>query len=450
MASQDLTQGNIPSQLVRMTIPMFLGISSMIVAGMIETVYIGILGADQLAAYSFTFPLIMALSSVSMGIGTGAASVIARAQGQGDRRRVQVLTTHAMLLTLVLVVLLVMLGEWGQHRLFAAMGAEGRIQDLISSYMRIWILGLALFTLPMVTNTVLRAVGNAKVPGYVMTTTSGLQVILSPIVIFGLLGMPALGFIGSAWASIATGLVRTFGMLWVLVRQERLIIVGKGSLDGLGESARTILYIGFPSMLNSLIGPVSMATTIWLLSQHGAQVVAAFGITSRFEMLVTMVLMSLSGSIGPFVGQNWGARKIDRIYSALSTAYRFCIVWGLACFALLGPFGDNLVALVNDEPALVEAAGWYLLLVPVSFGLLGIGMISGSTFVALGHPVPTTVLALLRMVVIYIPVAFLLNHFFGYIGIFCATLIANLVMGCMAFLWSRRLLRQEIARIDMI
>ena len=130
-ATQDLTQGPVRGHLVRMTIPMFLGISSMIVASMVETIYIGVLGADELAAFSFTFPLIMGLSSLSMGIGSGAASIIARAQGRGDRLRVKQLTTHALILTTVLVFALVVLGYAFKGNLFALMGADERIRILI-------------------------------------------------------------------------------------------------------------------------------------------------------------------------------------------------------------------------------------------------------------------------------------------------------------------------------
>jgi len=384
-----------------------------------------------------------------MGIGTGAASVIARAQGAGDRDRVRRLATHAMWLTLLLVVILVGVGYRYQVALFALMGAEPRILGLVESYMTIWIFGLALFTLPMVGSTVLRAVGNARLPGYVMTTTSGIQVVVSPLLIFGLLGMPEMGLVGSAWASIFTGAIRTIGMLWILIRHERLLMFGLSSLNGLLASTRTILYIGFPSMLNSLIGPVSMGVIIWLLAEHGPHVVAGFGITSRFEMLVNMVLMSLSSSVGPFVGQNWGARKVDRVYGGLAASYKFSLAWGAACFVLLAPFGDDLVALVNAEPALVESAGWYLLLVPISYGVLGIGMMSGSLFVALGHPMPTTVLALLRMLVFYIPFAMLFNMFWGYVGIFIATTASNFIMGLVAMWWSRSMLDKEVERYGL-
>lgn len=106
MATHDLTQGDVGSQLTRMTIPYFLGVSSMILASMIETIYIGVLGAKELAAYSFMFPVIMALTSVSMGVGIGASSVIARAEGQGQRERVRRYVTHTGILTVLITVAL--------------------------------------------------------------------------------------------------------------------------------------------------------------------------------------------------------------------------------------------------------------------------------------------------------------------------------------------------------
>jgi putative MATE family efflux protein len=448
--SQDLTQGSIGAHLTRMTIPMFLGVSSMIVASMVDTIYIGIIGAAELAAYSFTFPLIMGLSGVSMGVGTGAASLIARAQGEGDKIRVRRFATHSLLLTMVFVLTLMGLALIFLEDIFSLIGAQPDILPLVIEYMSIWIVGLPLFSMPMVASTVLRSVGNAKLPGLVMILTSVVQVVLAPLLIFGLLGFLELGFVGSAWASIVSGLIRTIAMFAILIFSERLLQFGKGMLKGFVASTRSVLYIGFPSILNSLIGPVSMAIVIRLLSSHGPEVVAGFGITSRFEMLVMMVLMSLSSSVGPFVGQNWGARKIDRVYKGLNAAYKFCLIWGVVSFVVLAPFGDNLVALVNDDPRLVESAGWYLLLVPFSFGLLGIGMMSGALFVALGRPVPTTVLALFRMIVVYLPLAILFDHYWGYIGVFVATTLANLIVGCVAFFWSRRILVREIRKLNKV
>ncbi len=443
-SSQDLTHGSVSGHLTRMTIPMFLGISSMIVAMMIDTVYIGILGAAELAAISFTFPFIMALSSVSMGIGTGAASLIARAQGAGDRQLARRYTTHSLILATTMLVLIMSLAYVYLEPLFTIMGVQPELLPMVVEFMTVFILGLPFFSLPMVTSTVLRAVGNAKIPGYVMTSTSGVQIVIAPLFIFGLLGMPEMGIVGSAWAAVLSGLMRTLGMFAILIFDERLILPVRGWATNIVRSTWSILYIGVPSMLNSLIGPVTMAIVIRLLSAYGPEVVAGFGITSRFEMLVLMILMSLSASVGPFVGQNWGARKVDRVYKGLKSSYKFCFAWGILCFIFLAPFGGDLVALINDDAKLVESASWYFFLVPVTFGMLGIGMISGSLFVALGRPLPTTVMSLFRMIVVYIPLAMLFDAYWGYIGIFIATCVANVIMGCVAYFWSRKMLAREV------
>ena len=446
MASHDLTEGGVGAQLTRMTIPYFLGVSSMILASMIETVYIGVLGARELAAYSFMFPVIMALSSVSMGVGMGASSVIARAAGAGDQARVKRYVTHTFFLTVVVTVLLSSTVYFWLEELYVLMGAEGEALALVVAFAQVWVMGLITFAIPMVGSTVLRALGIAKAPGYIMTTTSGMQLVVSPILIFGLFGVPAQGLLGSAWAFILVGVLRIAAFA-VLVAYEHIAIY-RDVARGFMNSCREILRIALPSMLSSLIGPVSMAITLALLAAHGESVVAGFGIVSRVEMLVMMILGALSSSVAPFVGQNWGARKISRIKRGLFLSYGFCMVWGILCLLVLAPFGETLIRLINDEPALVMTAGLFLLIVPVSFGPLGVGQIAGSLFVALGKPMPPTLLSIGRTIVVYIPMAIYFDQLWGYAGIFVALLVSNLLFGLAAWLWGRSMFRYEVRKIE--
>jgi len=445
MATHDLTQGGVGSQLTRMTMPYFLGVSSMILASMIETIYIGVLGAKELAAYSFMFPVIMALTSVSMGVGIGASSVIARAEGQGERERVRRYVTHTGILTVLITVALSGSVYFFLEDLYAMMGAKDEVLQLVVAFAEVWVLGLMTFTIPMVTSTVLRAVGIAKEPGYIMTLTSAMQLVLSPIIIFGLFGLPAQGLVGSAYAFILIGFVRIAAFIYLLYREQ--IAAVDDIFAGFVKSAREILHIALPSMLSSLIGPLSMGITIALLANHGEFIVAALGIVNRIEMLVTMILGALSSSVAPFVGQNWGAGHYDRIHRGLKLSYGFCLGWGVLCFVALAPGGDFLVSFINDEPALLEAAAWFLLIVPVSFGLMGVGQIASSLFVALGKPIPPTLLSVLRTIVIYIPMAILFDQWWGYVGVFIAISVANLLFGVVAYLWSRRMLLHEVDRV---
>lgn len=443
MAIFDLTKGAVGAQLTRMTIPYFLGISSMILASMIETIYIGILGAKELAAYSFMFPVIMALTSISMGVGIGASSLIARAEGEGNREQVKKLATHTVFLTLVLTLALSSSTYFFLEFFYASMGAEGEVLQLVVAYAEIWVVfGLVSFTIPMVASTVLRALGMAKLPGYIMTITSGVQLVVSPILIFGLFGVPAQGLLGSAYGFLIIGFIRIIAFS-ILVASENILLT-REVFKGWLLSARAIMHIALPSMLSSLIGPISIGITIALLAAHGDVIVAAFGVVSRIEMLVTMILGALASSVAPFVGQNWGAKQDDRVQEGLSIAYRFCLFWGVLCFIVLGLFGGNLVGLINDDEQLIEASGWFMIIVPISFGLMGVGQVAASVFIALGKPMPPTVLSILRTVVVYIPMAIVFDRYWGYIGIFISLMVANVLFGVAAYVWGKIMLRQEI------
>ena len=160
-----------------------------------------------------------------------------------------------------------------------------------------------------------------------------------------------------------------------------------------------------------------------------------------------MLLMSLSSSVAPFIGQNWGARKTGRVVRGLAVSYRFSLVWGLVCCVILGLFGEQITALINTDPTVVASATMYLLIVPVSYGFLGMGMMAGSCFVALGKPLPYLLMSLMRMAVIYIPLAMLGDFIWGYPGIFMATCLANLIMGLVAWRWNKRVMVREIKRL---
>lgn len=448
MATQDLTKGSVGSQLTRMTIPYFLGISSMILASMIETIYIGALGAKELAAYSFMFPVIMALTSLSMGIGIGASSVIARAEGSGNRGLVMRYVTHSLILTLALTLLLVSLVLPLLRTLYGAMGAEGEVLDLVVSFAEVWIIGLLTFTLPMVASSVLRALGIARAPGFIMTVSALAQLVVSPILIFGLFGLPAYGIVGSAYAFIFIGLFRLAAFVYLVLRED--IMIFDEVMRDFIASVKAIMHIALPAMLSNLIGPITLGITIALLASHGDSVVAGFGVVSRIEMLVTMILGALASSVAPFVGQNWGAGMPERIQRCLVISYSFCLAWGVLCFVVLAPSGEFLVGLINDDQQLVDTAGMFLLIVPISFGLMGVGHIAGSLFVALGKPMPPTYLSILRSIVIYVPLAIFLDRLYGYTGIFAAIVIANFLYGTVAFLWGRAMFLSELRKVEAV
>jgi putative MATE family efflux protein len=424
---------------------MFLGISSMILAAMIDTIYVGKIGTVELAAVSFTFPVVMALTTLPMGIGVGAASIISRVVGAGDMARVSRLSSEAMFLSAVLVIAISLVTYPFIEPLFEALGAEPDTLPLSVAYMKIWLFGLPMFSIPMVATTVMRSVGNARLPGILMTAGAGLQVVLAPLLIFGYPGVwEGLGFIGAAWGFVLSR-IATFVITAIMLRRMQLLSFDAIPFAVRLESWREIMRIGLPSVATNLVGPVSMAVIVALLAGYGHEVVAGFGVASRIESLAIMILMALSASTGPFVGQNWGAGLVERIHRAQTIGYWFSHLWALLAFVVLAGGGRTLVGWINDDPGVIEATYIYLLLMPITYGFLGVGMVAGSTFIAMGKPVQPLILSVTRMIVFYIPLAFLFEFWLGYVGIYLAAAVCNVLMGVMAYYWVRYFLRVQTA-----
>ena len=180
-----------------------------------------------------------------------------------------------------------------------------------------------------------------------------------------------------------------------------------------------------------------------LLAPHSNAVVAGFGIASRIETLAIMVLMALAASTGPFVGQNWGAGQHARVLEAHRLAYRFALGYSLAICLLLAFWGHSIAGAIGDDAAVADAAYAYLLLVPATYGLLGVGMVASATFTALGKPMPALILSVSRMAAVYAPLALVGDWLFGYQGIFAAAAVANLLIGALSAYWIRRHLRRR-------
>ena len=406
-------------------------------ARLVEAVYLGWIGTEALAALGFAFPVTITLFAFAGGIGTGASSVIARSVGSGDGERAAVLVTHAQLLVLVVGSVIGLLGFWYAEIVITALGATGEVREMAVDYLTVYMLGFPLFMLSMVGSTLLRATGRAASPGIVMTTGSVLQMAFGPVLIFGWFGLPALGIAGAAWAYVLSRVFSVSIYLALLIRARMI----RRSMKGFWQSFAAIVHVGGPATASGLIQPVSMLIITRLLAAHGHEVVAGYNVAMRVETMVHMVLWGVSSSVGPFVGQNWGAGQFQRARQALALSNRFCLAWGLVTFVVLFLGGDYFVRLIDDNETVGAVARMFFLIVPLSIGFMGVMQVASTCFNALGRPAPPLIIALLRTFVMYVPIAILANWVWGYPGIFAATALTNVVMGTIAWDWNRRTMR---------
>ena len=424
--------------LVRLTLPMIIGILAMIAFNLVDTFFVAQLGTAELAAMSFTFPVVLVVASLALGLGVGTSAVISRAIGTGNDQQVRRLTTDSLVLSVLIVLVFAIIGFILIDPLFRLLGATDENLPLIREYMTIWYIGMPFIVIPMVGNNAIRATGDTQTPSFVMLVAVAINIVLDPLLIFGIGPFPRLELAGAAIATVIARAV-TFGVaIWVLAKREQMISFIKPTLAEVVQSWRQILYIGLPSAATNMILPFAIGVVTSLAAQHGEASVAALGVTTRIDPFAIAVIMALASVLSPFIGQNWGAGKPERVTLALKLSYRFALIWGIVMAFVLGIAAQPIATLFSDNPDVIDLVTLYLRLVPLGYGLQGIVLLSNTTLNVLRKPFHASALSLIQMFVLYIPFAALASYTLGMPGIFVALLNANIITGVLAYFWVRR------------
>ncbi|MAS24907.1 MAG: MATE family efflux transporter [Oceanospirillaceae bacterium] len=445
--SDALIHGHIPTVTLKMALGMLTGFFAITAFNAVDTFFVAQLGSAELAAMTFTFPVVLMIGSLSMGMGMGIISVVSRALGAQDRERAKRMITDGLLLSVIVALVSTTVGISSMEFIFRSLGADGEVLNLVHQYMYTWFFAVPFVVLTMAGNNVIRATGDTLTPSLIMGLTVLVNVILDPLVIFGIGPFPEMGIQGAALATVLARVCALLLAAWILVRRLRLIAFEWLSLNDMLAGWKAILKIGIPAALVQIINPISMAFIVAVLATYGEEVVAGFGAAGRIEMFLIMVPMALSSVMGPFSGQNWGAEKPQRILHAQKFTSMISLIWGVLIFAVLLIFAKPLVALFNDHPQVVEAGSTCLHYVAVGYGFMGTVMIASQTLSAINMPLRSAAMITTRLIILLIPMVLAGSAMGGVKGVYVAILVANILSGIGAYFYLRTgVLKPYIAR----
>ncbi len=445
----NLTEGNITKLLIRLTLPMMAGMVSMIIFNLVDTFYIGQLGKNELAAMSFTFPVVMVVQSIALGLGMGTASVVSRAIGRGDSDIVKRLSTDSLFLAGLIVAVAAITGELTIDPLFKLLGADEITLPLIKEYMRIWYIGVIFVVFPMVGNNIIRATGDMKTPALIMSFAAIANMILDPFLIFGIGPFPEMGLAGGALATVIGRASTLIFSLVILVKRD-LITTHGITFKKMFNSWKHILFIGVPATITNIITPLSMGVITRMVSTFGTAAIAGFGVATRLEMIVLMIIHSLGGVLIPFTGQNGASGNYHRVSEAVKKSFKFSLLWSVIAFAGFYFAGAFMAGLFNKDPVVIKTVVFYLRIIALTYGFQGILLLSSAVLNALGKPIHAIVLSLLRLLGLYIPLAVLGSKMFGLNGIFAGGAVANLISGILAAVVVIRIINKTLSLKDNI
>ncbi len=439
--SLSLVENPIPQALVRMTTPMILGMAMLFTFSLADTLFISFLGTESLTAISFTFPVTFMVMSLAIGLGIGTSAVIAKYLGKSDFEKAKEASTVTSYLAILCGSIIVIIFWVFLDRIFILIGASAEMLVLIRQYMVVWLPGSILIVALINGNSILRACGDTKTPSLLMAASALINVVLDPILIFGIGPFPAMGITGAAVATLVSWVIGFAYLSYLLLFKLELISRIIPSYSVIVKSGREMLSIGLPAAGANMMTPLAAGVMTAIAATFGESAVAAFGVGSRIEPLATLLILAMSSTLPPLISQNFGAARMDRVAEAYRISISFIMVWQLLVYGVLAVSAALIALVFSDDPAVISTIKLYIWILPLGYGLQGIIILSNSSLNALHRPFEALYLSAARFFIFYIPLAWLGSRYFGLTGFFIGALVGN---GLMAMI-SLRAFRKAVA-----
>ncbi|MFU8793315.1 MAG: MATE family efflux transporter [Acholeplasmataceae bacterium] len=357
----DLTEGSILAHIKRISIPASIGFLFNTLFNVVDTFYAGQISKEALAGLSLSFPVFFIIIALSSGLGSGTTALASIALGKKDKKEFHMLALNALLLALIAGFLVMFFAPLVTEPLFRFQGAVDEPLALGISYTNTIFLGGIFFILNFTINGLLNAQGDTKSFRNFLIIGFFLNLILDPLFIFGWFGLPQLGVMGIALATIIVQLIGTIYLTYRLLTSEvfekALFKASKFSFTII----QAILKQGIPASLNmATIALGVFVINYFVVLYGGSDAVAGFGAALRIEQLALLPALGLNVAALTIAGQNYGAKQLDRIYEVR----RLTTIIGLSIMTVgiivIYPLARILVGVFTDAPNVIFEGVRYL------------------------------------------------------------------------------------------
>ncbi|RYV04238.1 MATE family efflux transporter [Shewanella sp. OPT22] len=425
--------------LFKMSLPNIVGIFTVLSYNLIDTFFISKLGTDALAAISFTFPVTLIMSSIAIGIGSGVSTNLGRLIGSGDTSQAKVFLHDALILCFSIILVIAMIGFFTIEPLFRVLGATATNIELIKQYLHIWYCGAPILVVMMVANQGIRATGDTRSPALIMILSSVINVILDPLLIFGIGPFPELGIQGAAIATLIAWVIAFGFSNYILVVSKKLLGFTEFCMKRIRHNWARLAHIAKPAALMNLINPLANTLLMAMLARFDHAAVAAFGAGIRIESLALIVVMALSSSLLPFISQNLGAGQPERAKQAVKLAIKFIFIFQTLLYIPLYFLAEPIAEVFSSDPLVLKWLSFYVMVLPLAYGPLGIVIIFANVLNAYHRPKSSLVINLSRLFLLMLPMAYLGAVIYGVHGLLMALPITNILMGLACFVLSKQI-----------
>ena len=414
MAQETLREnkmGTMPENklLLSMAVPMMISMLVQALYNIVDSIFVSRICEDALTAVSMAFPWQNIVIAIAVGFGVGINALLSRALGQKNAERVNQVAVNGLLLAGLSYLLVLVAGLIGIR---AYMRTQTDIETIVNygiTYLNICILCSFGVFVEITFERFLQATGRTVYSMITQLTGAITNIILDPILIFGLLGFPKLGIAGAAWATVIGQCVGAVVAVMLNHFKNPEVHLRLRHIRPNGRLMGEITAISIPSIIMSCISSLTCFVMNMILIAYSSTAVAVFGVYFKLQSFVFMPVFGLNNGMVPIIAYNYGAQKPERIHKTirLGMVYAVAIMMvGLLVFQLIP---KELLLMFDASDAMLEIGAPALRIMSLAFVFAGIGIVSGSSCQAFGYSVYSMLISIARQIVVLIPAAYLLS-----------------------------------------
>lgn len=430
--------------LLTMSVPIMISMLVQALYNIVDSMFVAQLSENALTAVSLAFPAQNLMIAVATGTGVGINALLSKSLGEKNFDRANKTASNAVFLALCSYIVFAVLGLAFSRTFFTMQTDVQEIIDQGASYLRICtLLSMGVF-FQITFERLLQSTGKTVYSMITQGLGAIINIILDPIMIFGLLGFPAMGVAGAALATVIGQIVAA--ILGVIINHRANHEV-KLKLKGFrpdGAIIKRIYSVGLPSIIMTSIGSVMTFGMNKILIAFSTTATAVFGVYFKLQSFIFMPVFGLNNGLVPIVAYNYGAKKPQRIVKTMKLGILYAV-----CIMLLGTAGfqfftESLLSIFNASEHMMSIGVPALRIISLGFGLAGFSIICSSLFQALGHGILSMTSSVVRQLVILLPVAFFLSRTGVLESVWWAFPIAEVSATVLSALFLRHIYKKEI------
>ncbi len=431
--------------ILSMALPMVLSMLVNSLYNIVDSFFVAKISEDAMTALSLVYPIQNFINAVGIGFGVGMNAVIAIHLGEGDRERANMAATQGLVLSVIHSVIMMIGGIAIMPAFLGMFTSSQAVIDLGTRYSTVAFSFTLMIVVGVAYEKIFQAVGNMKVTMIGLMSGCIANIILDPVLIFGLGPFPEMGIEGAA---LATGLGQTFTLviyLVVYIVRPIHVRVSRKYLVPERKMVFRLYSVGIPATLNLALPSLLVSSLNAILAEFSQIYILVLGIYYKLQTFLYLPANGFIQGMRPLIGFNFGAgehKRVKQIYNwVLGMSGIIMILGTIICLTIPG----QLISLFTDQQETIRAGETALRIISAGFLVSAVSVTSSGALEGLGKGLPSLLISLSRYVVIIIPAAFLLSRIFGAVGVWNAFWVAEAITAVLSFvIYRKQVQRKEI------